>query len=201
LVSLPNSANNGGFIHFRVRHATTHTATHCNTLPTIEDRQIDHCVHTQYAKPCATQCTTLQHTQAARHCCALQHTATHCNTLPTPQTLCNTPQHSVTLCNTPQHSAPHCSTVTLQHTAVTPKHVQHESEPHVCLPGGALVYCNNTPRRTEQSSARKFINVIKDNGDIEGEAEFRSQALSMLPFRIAATSHYVIPPIPCHAMG
>jgi len=58
-----------------LQHATTHTATHCNTLQ-----------HT------ATHCNTLQHT--ATHCNTLQHTAAHCNTVQ------HTLQYIATHCNT-----------------------------------------------------------------------------------------------------
>ena len=74
-----------------------HSATHCNTLQTLQHtaRHTRHC-NTHYTP----HCDTLQHTSD---------TATHCNT------------HNTSHCNT--HNTTHCNT--LQHTSDTAAYILH----------------------------------------------------------------------------
>jgi len=146
-------------------------------------------------------CNTLQNVATHSDCKTLLRAATHCDTLPTPQNLCNTLQHSVTLCNTLQPSAPHYNTVTLHHTAVTPKHVPNKSKPRGSTRRGSGTLQQHTVTHSNIALCEGLSTWLKTTGDIEGDVEFRSRALSILPFRIAATSYYVITPIPWHAIG
>jgi len=74
-----------------------HTATHCNTLQTLQHtaNTATHIIKLQHT---ATRCDTLQHT--ATHSITLQHTATRCATLCHTATHCNT-LHPLGICKSP----------------------------------------------------------------------------------------------------
>ena len=125
--------------------AQQHTATHCNTLHTLQ-----HTANVTHKNESHDTCTTFgvrTRGSVSEHCNSPQHTATHCNTYflcraqtcsgaaTSTATHSNTLQHTATHCNTLQHSASHHYTLqltgthcnTLKHTA---KHCNTSIETH-----------------------------------------------------------------------